>query len=161
LRGQPKGGQECGHAGKEDGQGDEKGQGTGVGEGGFGGGGGGFRGGQFLVEVKWWVRLSFEVLVGFSARMKKGLTPPIPGQPPKIVSRIENSQSNPPFPPFHVSHEIAGCNTKSAPTTTPLRTSYLKIPVTSDHPLSIISYYLNANAGEMHCFDTTIVHRQR
>jgi hypothetical protein len=65
-----------------------------------------------------------------------------PGLPPKIFSQIENIQSNPPFPPFHVSHEIAGCNTKSAPTTTPLRTSYLKIPVTSDHPLFLVLYDL-------------------
>jgi len=65
-----------------------------------------------------------------------------PGLPPKIFSQIENIQSNPPFPPFHVSHEIAGCNTKSAPTTTPLHTSYLKILVTSDHPLFLVLYDL-------------------
>ena len=66
----------------------------------------------------------------------------VPGLPPKIFSQIENIQSNPPFPPFHVSHEIAGCNTKSAPTTTPLHTSYLKILVTSDHPLFLVLYDL-------------------
>ena len=61
----------------------------------------------------------FNVAFDLLKKMIKNLRKP--GQPPKIVSQIEISQSNRHFKRIHVSHEIVGCNMSNAPSTTPLR----------------------------------------
>ena len=60
-------------------------------------------------------------MILFRVKSRNPLAKPSPGQPPKIVSQIEISQSNRHFKRIHVSHEIVGCNMSNAPSTTPLR----------------------------------------